>query len=57
MDRPLPLVAVDASLDQAFALLSSEATAVIATRGDRPVGVLTRTDVLEYLAHRPNGAR
>jgi cystathionine beta-synthase len=55
MDRPLPLVAVEATLDQAFALLSGDAAAVIATRGDRPVGVLTRTDVLEYLAHRPNG--
>jgi len=57
MDRPLPLVAVEASLDQAFALLSGDAAAVIATRGDRPVGVLTRTDVLEYLAHRPDGRR
>jgi cystathionine beta-synthase len=57
MDRPLPLVPLDASLDQAFALLSGDAAAVIATRGDRPVGVLTRADVLEYLAHRPNGSR
>ena len=52
MDKPLPLVALDASLDQAFALLSGDAAAVIATRGDRPVGVVTRADVLEYLAHR-----
>ncbi|MFL5683140.1 MAG: cystathionine beta-synthase [Chloroflexota bacterium] len=55
MDRPLPLVALDASLDQAFALLSGDAAAVIATRGDRPVGVVTRADVLEYLAHRRDG--
>ncbi|MFL5643561.1 MAG: cystathionine beta-synthase, partial [Chloroflexota bacterium] len=47
MDRPLPLVALDASLDQAFALLSGDAAAVIATRGERPVGVVTRADVLE----------
>ncbi len=57
MDRPLPLVALDASLDQAFALLSGDSAAVIATKGGRPVGVVTRTDVLEYLAHHPNGAR
>ena len=55
MDRPLPLVALDASLDQAFALLSGDAAAVIAIRADRPVGVVTRADVLEYLAHRRDG--
>ena len=55
MDRPLPLVDVDASLDEAFALLSGGASAVIATRGGRPVGVVTKLDVLEYLAHRPDG--
>ena len=53
MDRPLPTVDVAASLDQAFALLSGDASALIATDGGRPVGVLTKLDVLEYLAHRP----
>ncbi|HEX6869195.1 MAG TPA: cystathionine beta-synthase [Candidatus Limnocylindrales bacterium] len=55
MDKPLPLVALDASLDHAFAMLSGDATAVIVTRGERPVGVVTRADVLEYLAHRRDG--
>jgi cystathionine beta-synthase len=54
MDRPLPVVDVGASLDEAFALLSGDASAVIATRGGRPVGVVTKLDVLEYLAHRPS---
>ena len=54
MDRPLPLVDVATSLDAAFALLSEGSSAVIATRLDRPVGVVTKLDVLEYLAHRPN---
>ncbi len=53
MDPPLPLVDVDASLDDAFALLSDGASAVIATRRDRPMGVVTKLDVLEHLAHRP----
>jgi len=57
MDAPLPLVDVAASLDQAFGLLSGGSSAVIATRGDRPVGVVTKLDVLEYLAHRPAGRR
>jgi len=55
MDRPLPHIDVAASLDEAFALLSGGASAVIATSGGHPVGVVTKLDVLEYLAHRPNG--
>jgi cystathionine beta-synthase len=55
MDRPLPFVDVATTLDAAFALLSGGSSAVIATRADRPVGVVTKLDVLEYLAHRPNG--
>ena len=52
MDRALPTLDVAASLDEAFALLSGgDASAVIATRGGRPVGVVTKLDVLEYLAH------
>jgi len=51
MDRPLPLVDVGTSLDAAFALLEGS-SALIATRGGRPTGVLTRLDLLEYLAHR-----
>ncbi len=53
MDRPLPFIDVETSLDQAFALLSGGSSAVIATRGERPVGVVTKLDVLEYLTHRP----
>jgi cystathionine beta-synthase len=55
MGRPLPFADVGASLDDAFALLSGDASAVIATRGGRPVGVVTKLDLLEYLAHRPHG--
>ena len=54
MDTPLPFVDVEASLDQAFALINAGASAVVATRGDRPIGVITRLDVLEYLSHRPD---
>ena len=52
MDPPLPFVDRSASLDQAFALLTAGASAVIATAADRPIGVVTKLDVLEYLAHR-----
>jgi cystathionine beta-synthase len=53
MDRPLPFVAVEGSLDSAFALINDGASALVAVRGDRPIGVITRLDVLEFLAHRP----
>src|SRR4249919_3109262 len=54
MDTPLPFVDVEASLDQAFALINAGASAVVATRADRPIGVITRLDVLESLSHRPD---
>jgi cystathionine beta-synthase len=54
MDRPLPVVDDRASLDEAFALLSGGVNAVIATRGARPVGVVTKLDLLEFLSHLPN---
>jgi cystathionine beta-synthase len=52
MDPPLPTVDTVASLDDAFALLSGGSPAVVATKGNRPVGVVTKLDLLEFLAHR-----
>ncbi len=51
MDPPLPLVDANATLDEAFALLSGGANALVAIRRDRPAGVVTKLDLLEYLAH------
>ncbi|MBI3748262.1 MAG: pyridoxal-phosphate dependent enzyme [Chloroflexi bacterium] len=53
MDPPLPLVEASVTLDEAFALLSGGSPALVAVRGDRPAGVVTKLDFLEYLAHRP----
>ena len=52
MDRPLPTVAVEASLDEAFALLAGGSPAALAVRAGRAAGVITKLDLLEYLAHR-----
>jgi cystathionine beta-synthase len=52
MERPLPTVDVRASLDDAFGLLADGAAAVLAVRDGRPAGVVTKLDLLEYLAHR-----
>jgi cystathionine beta-synthase len=55
MDPPLPLVDASASLDEAFTLLSGGSPAVVAVRGERPAGVVTKLDLLEYLAHHASG--
>jgi cystathionine beta-synthase len=55
MDPPLPLVEASATLDAAFALLSGGANALVAVRGERPAGVVTKLDILEYLAHHGDG--
>jgi cystathionine beta-synthase len=56
MDPPLPLVDASASVDDAFRLLSEGAPALVAVVGERPAGVVTKLDLLEYLAHhRPGG--
>jgi cystathionine beta-synthase len=52
MDPPLPTVDVAASLDDTFGLLSGGSPAVVATKGSRPAGVVTKLDLLEFLAHR-----
>src|SRR6188472_436116 len=54
MDGALPMLDVGASLDDAFAVIGGDGTfAFVATRGDRPAGVITKSDLLEYLAHHP----
>jgi cystathionine beta-synthase len=52
MDKPLPTVGGPASLDSAFALLSEGAPAVVVVDEGRAAGVVTKLDLLEYLAHR-----
>ena len=54
MEPPLPLVGASATLPEAFALLATGAPAVVAVRDGRPVGVVAKLDLLEYLAHRPS---
>jgi cystathionine beta-synthase len=51
MDPPLPLVDASATLDEAFALLSGGAAALVAVRGEQPAGIVTKLDLLEFLTH------
>jgi cystathionine beta-synthase len=49
-----PLAAIDLAdpLDEVFSTLTGRTNAVVVAQDGRPVGVLTRTDLLEYLAHQ-----
>jgi cystathionine beta-synthase len=51
MEPPLAAVEITQSLDQVFSTLTGRTNAVVVARDGRPVGVLTRSDLLEYLAH------
>ncbi|MDP9023169.1 MAG: cystathionine beta-synthase [Actinomycetota bacterium] len=50
LQPPLPVVEVDASLDDVFSDLAAGSPAVVVIDGERPIGVLTRADLLSFLA-------
>jgi cystathionine beta-synthase len=52
MQPPLAAIDADEKLDEVFSTLSGRQNAVVVAEGGRPIGVLTRTDLLEFLAHR-----
>jgi cystathionine beta-synthase len=52
MQPPLGAVETNATLDDVFATLSGGANAIVVCQDGRPIGVLTRSDLLEFLAHR-----
>jgi cystathionine beta-synthase len=51
MGAPFPILEFDAPLEQAFADLQNGPAVVVAKQGE-VLGVLTRADLLEFLAHR-----
>jgi cystathionine beta-synthase len=54
-----PLATIDAgdSLDEVFPTLTGRTNAVVVAREGRPVGVITRSDLLEYLAHQRGNSK
>ena len=55
MDPPFRKLGFDDLLDDAFAVLIGGEAAVMVVDADRPVGMITRADLLEYVAHHPRG--
>ena len=51
MDPPLPVVQLGAGVEEMFEGLSRGAEAILVADGSAPAGVLTRADLLEFLAH------
>ena len=52
MEGPLPIVQASAGVEEMFADLSRGAEAIVVADGSVPKGVLSRADLLEFLAHQ-----
>ena len=52
MDPPLPVVQSTSGVEEMFEDLSRGAEAIVVTEGSKPTGVLTRADLLEFLANQ-----
>ena len=50
MDPPFPTIAGNADMDEAFDLLLGGAPALVVIDRDRPVGMITKLDLLEFVA-------
>ena len=51
MQPPLAAIEATQTLDEVFAALTGRTNAVVVAEEGRPIGVLTRSDLLEFLAH------
>jgi cystathionine beta-synthase len=54
MQPPLATVDATATVDEIVTALTGRTNAVLVASEGRPVGVVTRSDLLEYLARRPS---
>ena len=52
MEEPLPMLSPRSSLEEAYALLLSGKPAVLVVEGGRPVGIVTKIDVVAKMAAR-----
>ncbi|MFN2471446.1 MAG: pyridoxal-phosphate dependent enzyme, partial [Gaiellaceae bacterium] len=56
MGPPLAAVEADESIDEVFSRLDGSPAVVVVAPGGRPAGMLTRSDLLEFLAHHRGDA-
>jgi cystathionine beta-synthase len=50
MGRPFPSLETDAEIDRAYKLLTLANSAIVVIDGGRPIGVVTRQDIISYLS-------
>jgi cystathionine beta-synthase len=50
MGRPFPSLDTDAEIDRAYKLLTLANSAIVVLDGGRPIGVVTRQDIISYLS-------
>ena len=55
MDPPFARVSAAAPIEEAFEALLGGEPALMIVEDDVPVGVITRSDLLEFVAHRGRG--
>src|SRR5205823_1222973 len=51
MDAPLDVIDLSEAVEAVVEPLLGTDSALVAVQGDRPVGVITRSDLLEFIAH------
>jgi len=52
MESPFPVVQANEDVERLYAELSAGAPALLAASDDRPVSVITKADLLEFVAHQ-----
>ena len=57
MDPPFPVVQANDDIERLYQELSGGAPALLAARDDRPVSIITKADLLEFVAHQRRAAR
>ena len=57
MDAPFPVVQASEDVERLYAELSSGVPALLAASDDRPVSIITKADLLEFVAHQRRRAR
>lgn len=52
MEAPFPIVQATEDIERLYAELASGVPALIAAQDERPVSIITKADLLEFVAHQ-----
>ena len=52
MEAPFPVVQANEDVERLYAELASGVPALVAAQDDRPVSIITKADLLEFVAHQ-----